>query len=153
MHYVVWLLFASICYFLITGLLFFNILSIFVFLLCIFFLFCIFCVFVMFCVFFLSVYIAVSFLFLYIFTDHCHWVESHFSKWIYHNISHNIISYYIISYIIILSYHFLCVSEKNSKTQPYYPTTRPRFQTRRSRIEIHKQLHRCLRWLSFFRLD
>jgi len=34
--------------------------------------------FVLFCVLFLLLYIAVSFLFLYKFTDHCHWVVTQF---------------------------------------------------------------------------
>ena len=56
MQYVVSLLFVSLCYFLITRLISFNILFIFVFL-------CVFCVFVLFCLLFLLLYIAVSFLF------------------------------------------------------------------------------------------
>ena len=45
--------------------------------LCIFrFLFCMFCVSVLFCVLFLLIYIVVSFLLLYKFTDHCHRMET-----------------------------------------------------------------------------
>jgi hypothetical protein len=40
------------------------------------FLLCLFCVFVLFYVLFLLLYIAVSFLFLYKFTDHCHRVKT-----------------------------------------------------------------------------
>jgi len=77
-QHVVKLLFASICYFLITRLMFLNILFMFAFLYCLFsFLFRVFCVFVLFYVFFLLLYIAVSFLILYKFTDHCHQVETH----------------------------------------------------------------------------
>jgi len=64
------LLFGSICYFLIIRLMFFNIFLMF-------FSFCVFCAFVFFfCVLFLLEYIAVSFLLLYKFTDHCRRVET-----------------------------------------------------------------------------
>ena len=62
-------LYASVCYFLTTRLMFYNIIFLFVF--CF-----LFCVFVLLCVLFLLVYIAVSFLFLYKSTDHCHRLET-----------------------------------------------------------------------------
>ena len=40
------------------------------------FLFCVFCVFVLFCILFLPIYIAIYFIFLHKFTDHCHRVEN-----------------------------------------------------------------------------
>ena len=80
MKYVVSLFFASISYFLITLLTFFYIFVMFIFLFCICFLFHVFRVFVLFCllffVLFLLLYTAVSFLFVYKSTDHCHWVET-----------------------------------------------------------------------------
>jgi hypothetical protein len=57
-QYVVSLLFAPLCYLLITGLVF-NILSTFIFLFCVYFLFYVFCGFVTFCVLLLLLYIAV----------------------------------------------------------------------------------------------
>jgi hypothetical protein len=75
-QYIVSLLFASICYFLNTRHVFFNIfLSLFSSFITLF-LFCVFCVFALFCVLFLLLYIAVSFLFLYESTDRCHRVEN-----------------------------------------------------------------------------
>ena len=59
-------------YFLITRIAVFNFLFMFFLVLYACFLFCVFCVFVL----FLLLYIAVSFLFLYKFTDHCHRVET-----------------------------------------------------------------------------
>ena len=122
------LLFASLCYFLITQLLFFNILFMFVscFVYC--FLYCVFRVFILFCLFFLLWHIAVSFLFLYKFTNYCHQVETplqslsiipyhiiyHFISYIisYHITSYHIISYYIIYHIIyyIIPYHIMYFS-------------------------------------------
>ena len=40
------------------------------------FLFCVFCVFVLFCAVFLLVYTVLAFLFVYVFTNHCHQVET-----------------------------------------------------------------------------
>jgi hypothetical protein len=62
-QYIVSILFASICYFLIIRLVFFNIMYKFVVLLSMCFLCCVFFVFVLFCVLFLLLYTAVSFLF------------------------------------------------------------------------------------------
>ena len=64
---VVSLLFASLCYFLITRLMFFNIL---------FMLFCFVCLFSILCIISPFVHIAVPFLFMYKFTDRCHRVET-----------------------------------------------------------------------------
>jgi hypothetical protein len=79
-EYVVSLLFAlCLCSLLCSNYSFyiFIIRFMFVFLFCMFcFLFCVFCVFVLFCILLLLVYIVVSFLFLYKFTDHCHRVET-----------------------------------------------------------------------------
>jgi len=61
-QYVVSLLFASICYFLITRLVFFNIPCLFAVLFGMCFIFCVFCVFVLFCVLFLRLCITVNFL-------------------------------------------------------------------------------------------
>ena len=77
MYYIVSLL-ASICYFLITYLMYFNILFMLVVLFCMFVFYFVYSVFfLLFCVMFLLLYIAVSFLFLYKVTDHCHWVETY----------------------------------------------------------------------------
>jgi hypothetical protein len=70
------LLFASICYFLITRLKLLNIFYMFVFLFCMFVVYFVYSVFVMLCVLFLLLYIPVSSLFVYKFTDHCHRVET-----------------------------------------------------------------------------
>jgi hypothetical protein len=67
------LLLASICYFLITRPKLLNIVCLFSCLVCCLF---VYSVFVMFCVLFLFLYIAVSSLFVYKFTDHCHRVET-----------------------------------------------------------------------------
>ena len=64
----------------------------FVFLFCMFFFqFCVFCVLVLFCVLFLPLCMVVYFLFVYSFTDHCHWVETQLQLI-------SIISYFIVSY-------------------------------------------------------
>ena len=97
MQYVVSLSFASLCYFLIHFC--FSIFFLFYFLvLYVRFLFSVFCVFVPFCVLFLLVYIAVSFLLLYKFTEHCHRVETQL-QWI-NIISHHILSSYVTSHCI-----------------------------------------------------
>jgi hypothetical protein len=66
------IIFASLCYFLITRLVYFNIFYV-VFL--VFYVCFLFCVCVLICVLFLILFIAVSLLFLYKFTDHCRRVE------------------------------------------------------------------------------
>ena len=72
---VVALLLASICYFIITRLMFFFKYSLYVRLLCfvglLFFILCILC----FCFVLSIVSPSVSFLFFYKFTEHCYWVE------------------------------------------------------------------------------
>ena len=74
-----------------------------------FFKFCVLCVLVLFCVLFLSLCMVVYFLFVYSFTDHCHWVESQLQLI-------NIISYMylIISYHIVLKWLTLIYQRKVS---------------------------------------
>ena len=74
-QYVVSLLFASLCHFLITRPMLFNILFCLFLVLYVCVLFCVFCAFVLFCVLFLLLHKAISFLFLCKFTDHWHRVE------------------------------------------------------------------------------
>jgi hypothetical protein len=74
LQHVVWLLFASLCSFLITQRVFNILLCFFCSVFC--FLFYVLWV-VFFCVLFLLLYTAVSFLFLYKSTDHCHKMETH----------------------------------------------------------------------------
>jgi len=76
-QYVSSLLFASLCYFLITGLVFYNIFCMYV--LCfvffsVLYVLC-FCIF-LYCFVYCFSFCAVSFLFLYKSTDHCHRVET-----------------------------------------------------------------------------
>ena len=65
-------------YLLFTRLIFFNILFTFVFMFCVFvFYFTYFVCSILFCVFFILLYIAVSLLVVYNFTNHCHRLETH----------------------------------------------------------------------------
>ena len=76
-QYVVDLLSASICYFLITRLIFFLILLLcwFSCVICSFYLLCILCFCIVLCI-FLLLFITVYFLFLFKFTDHCHRMQA-----------------------------------------------------------------------------
>ena len=56
---------------------YFNILFMFGVLFCMYVFYSVYSVFCIFCVLFLLLYIDISFLFLYKFTDHCHWVETY----------------------------------------------------------------------------
>ena len=94
-------MFASICHFLITQTMFVNILVMFVFLFCMFLLYFVHSLF-LFCILFLFLYIAVSFLFLYKFTDHCHRVKTLLQKI-------NIISYQNHKYCNISGYSHICI--------------------------------------------
>ena len=76
-QYVVELSFASICCLLITRLMFLNILFKFVFLFCVFVFYFVYSVFLYFLCIFPSLHIAVSFLILYKFTEHCYRMETH----------------------------------------------------------------------------
>ena len=56
-------------------------------------------VFILCCVLFLILFIVVYFLFLYVFTDHCHRVETQLQLISCHIISYHIISYHTVSYL------------------------------------------------------
>ena len=75
-QYVVPFVFASLCYFLIIRLIIFHIPFMLFLVLCFCFLFHVFCAFILFFVLFFLLYIDVSFVFSYKYTDYCHRLET-----------------------------------------------------------------------------